>query len=439
MEDKNFEAIAASLGLTPKQFQTHLDTNYKHHSVFSPSGSAMWINCPGSLLANILRHDKAGRDAAEGTVAHSLGEGWLNTGIRPDSRIGEVVIEDGFEICITATMIDYAQEYVDRCICLPGDHFVEVTVDHSHLTPIEGQTGTSDHIACAPGELCISDLKYGKGVQVYAENNTQGLIYAHATFIKYDALYHFEKIKIRILQPRLDHYDDWEITRNELLAWGEKIKLAAHNAWKPGAVRVPGTKQCMWCKAKPDCAAFAIFATRLYEGIFDNLEEPICIRDMTQMALKLDGPEYVLVPVVVGSLTTPQKAKLLPFRKMIESWLKELNEDLENRALAGEDVPGFKLVRSRADRQIRDEVTAADHLEFLGVDADKLYSRKMVGIGKIEELLQEAGYGRKMLPGLLEPIVVKPEGGIVLAPDSDKRKAVENENGAFDNLDDSEL
>ena len=73
----------------------------------------MWLTCSGSLLANLAAEDSAGFEAAEGTVAHSVGEEWLKTEERPIHRIGEIVpVQEGeetFNIEITTEMLDYVQ------------------------------------------------------------------------------------------------------------------------------------------------------------------------------------------------------------------------------------------------------------------------------------------------------------------------------------------
>src|ERR1700712_4834734 len=136
------------------------------HSIFAPSASAMWMNCAGSLIANLLAEDDAGVDAAYGTVGHGVGEMWLKTGARPNHLIGRVeTVDEGhakFDITIDSIMLNYGEQHVDWCNFLPGDHYVEKRVDFSVLTPIDRQSGTADHIACMPGKMVITDLKMGK-------------------------------------------------------------------------------------------------------------------------------------------------------------------------------------------------------------------------------------------------------------------------------------
>ncbi len=195
--------VTAALNAAGKDFGAH--------SIFSPSGSSTWAYCPGSLIPNLFAKDSAGEDAAYGTVGHGVAEQWLKSGVCPTHLVGTTeIIEEGdqrFEIEIDASMLEYVGQYVDWCIYLPGTHFVETRVDFSDLTPLKKQSGTADHAACEFGTLTVTDLKMGQGVQVYAKDNTQAILYAYGFFRKYDELFDFQRIVIRIAQPRLTHFD----------------------------------------------------------------------------------------------------------------------------------------------------------------------------------------------------------------------------------------
>lgn len=414
--------------------------DFTAHSIFSPSGSAMWAYCSGSLVPNLFAKDKSGAEAAEGTVGHGVGELWLKTGEKPIHLLGtvETVVngDETYEIEIDETMFDYVQQYVDWCATLPGNHFVETRVDFSDLTPLKKQTGTADHAACQPGVLTITDLKYGKGVQVFAENNTQAILYAYGFFRKYDELFDFQRIIIRICQPRLHHFDVWEISREELLRWAAWLKERAYAAWCKDAVRTPGEKQCRWCKIKADCAAHAVLVARLTDGVFENLDDPITAPEMQEFVEMVDGGLFSFQPISLHALTVDQKAKLLPYRKMVESWFNDLAEDLEARAMKGEVVPGFKLVEARTNRAFKNQQKAIEELEFLGLDYDVIRPRGMITPAQAEDALVKIGYRRKQMEDLLGKVVTKPPGKPTMVPESDKRDTIQSKSdGVFDNLD----
>lgn len=412
--------------------------DFSNHSIFSPSGSAMWAYCSGSLIPNLFANDTAGEDAATGTVAHGVGELWLKTGECPEHLIGTVekVVEGDqvFEIEIDGSMMEYVQQYVDWCIYLPGTHFVETRVDFSDLTPLKNQRGTADHAVCEFGKLTITDLKYGQGVKVFAEGNTQALLYAYGFFRAYDELFDFQTILMRIAQPRLDHFDEWEITREELIERAAWLKDRAYAAWCKDAERVPGLKQCQWCKIKKDCAAHAVFAERLVDGVFDNLEKPITAEHMGDLAERLESGTFAFSPTPIGSLTVRQKAALLPYRKMIESWFSDLQEDLERRCINGEEVPGYKIVAGKSNRVFSDNAEAEAVLEFLGLPEDVIHPRGMITPAQAETALTKIGYKRKQLPTLIGSVVRKPIGKPTMAVESDPRPTLVVQN-SFDNLD----
>lgn len=431
------------------------------HSIFSPSGSPMWLNCSGSLIPNILAPDDAGIDAAWGTVAHELTEQGLKTGRLPDYRLGEKVwIESGdwgFLIPIDDDMLAHVQTAIDYCEWVPGDHFVEQRVYFSEYTPLNNQSGTADHVACAPGVMTITDHKFGKGVRVYAamnyddsraviehedcsfeiNGNSQDLLYALGFFLKHDAKYHFERIVIRISQPRLDHFDEWETTREELLKFGEFVRRRAIAAWTLNAPRRPSPKACQWCKVKADCAAFAAQQEAIMSAAFADLTSDITVETMEDLKERLSDPlgGYELQPVKIATLTLDEMVTLYAYRSASESWWKQLERTLFQRAAAGEKVPGMKLVEGRSNRVFRDKQKAAEFLMRHGVPRDEVIEEKVVSPAEAEKLLRKKGVRAKDLPEMLLPLVHKPPGKPTLVPLRDKREALENVSAsAFEDL-----
>lgn len=406
------------------------------HVIFAPSGSAMWANCAGSLLPNLLVEDSAGEDAAEGSVGHEIAEQWLKAGRRPTHRVGEIVEirerYEAFNIEITWEMLDYVQEYVDWVSMLPGEHFVETRVDFSDLTPIPHQSGTADHAACDREHLIVSDLKFGKGIMVFAEENTQLLLYAYGFFKLKDPEYHFKKITLRIGQPRLNHYDEWSISREELLARAKWLKERAYAAWSKNAPRMPSLKACQWCNIKSGCAALAVLVKKILDGDVSVLYVEIDAESMEEIMSEIDRPG-AFEAIEIDQLTLRQKAQIYQAKKLVDSFFREIHLDLEDRLNRGETVDGFKLVPGRSTREFRDEHQTVEHFDFLGVDAKDLYETKLLSPAKSEDLLRKVGYSRKVIPILLESVVKKTQGRPTMAVATDKRQALQSaDHGVFD-------
>lgn len=415
------------------------------HSVYAPSYSSTWLYCAGALIPSLDAEDNAGVDAAYGTVAHGVGETWLKLGVRPDHLVGEVErVDEGheiFSILIDEVMLDYVQQYVDWCSILPGDKYVEKRVDFSDITPIPNQGGTADHIACEPGLLTITDLKMGKGVQVFAKKNSQGLLYAYGGFRRWDKKYHFKKIVIRIAQPRLNHFDVWEITREELLEFAEFARERALAAWQPNAPRKAGEKQCQWCKVRTNCATLGAYLVSMTEGVFDDLDGELLEGDVVKFidSLEDEFDEFTIQPVPAKELTVAQKAKIIKYRKVVENWFKSIEDDLEKRLQEGAKVPGHKLVEGRANRVLVAPASSISTLEILtGLSEDEFKATSIKSVPQIEEvLIKKAGIKRKELPFFMGDLVVKPRGKPVMAPSHDKRAELTvGADDVFDNLED---
>lgn len=399
----------------------------------------MYLNCLGSLIPNLLAPDDAGEDAAYGTVAHGVVEEWGKSGKRPVHLLGKLEWVEagdwGFLIEIDKTMLSYCEECIDYVDWLPGEQHWEIKVDFSDLTPIPNQTGTSDHVCLQPKHLTVTDWKFGKGVQVFAENNSQGLLYAYGVFRKYDAQYHFETIEIRIAQPRLNHFDSWTITRSQLLEFAAWAKERMHLAWRLDAPRTPGEKQCQWCKVSNNCVARAALAAKVSGDVFaDLIDTTVSLEDAQRFK---DDLEFTLHPKLPNpmELTTEQMSWMLNWRGFVDSFWKGLADEIELRAKRGEKIPYRKLVEGRSNRVFRFPHKAGEHLVAKGIERDKVFVTQVVSPSKAEELLRAAGYRAGELEDLLKGHVYKPRGKPTLVPMTDKRPELADQTGdAFADL-----
>lgn len=365
------------------------------HAKLSASGSARWINCPGSVAAEADLPDTTSPFAQEGTNAHELAELCLENGHNARDWVGKALVENNAHT-VTEEMADYVQQYLDYVRSLEGHLMIEERVDYSDWVP-DG-FGTADAVIIQGQEsvLRVIDLKFGKGVKVYAENNTQGLLYALGVYNMTSMLYDIETVVITIHQPRLDHVDEWSISVDDLLSWGSYFQIKAEEALAEDAPRVPGDKQCEFCKAKAGCPALRDHTVRIIASQFDDCS-----------------------PKGLERLSDAEMSEALAAKKLILGWLDAIEKRVQQRLMDGDEFPGFKLVAGRSLRKWGDIEDATQALqELLGEDA---YERTLLSPAKAEKLLRRLG---KKAAVDIQDLIVKPEGAPTLAPASDKRKAV---------------
>lgn len=404
------------------------------HAFFAPSSAPRVVDCPASLLFSAGLPDKAGPDAAHGTAAHWIADKCLRTGKRVEFYAGcEVVVDkkgecrfvhngirdevtlevefgDAMVFEVDDEMVNAVQEYVDWCNEAPGEKYPECRVDISKYCPrehpnafvppeaFEPQGGTSDHAACSPGVLVITDLKYGKGVKVFAERNWQAVLYALGFIDEWDWVYDFQKIIIRICQPRLDHKDVWEITREEIEEYGRYILERFTLALEDNAPFGPSEKACKFCKRSGECKAQAKFLSEVRALAFDDLD---------------------------GEAFPKHDERLLTSEELVEAWKLhgfykarfEAIERILQEKLDQGPVPGVKLVEARTHRCWINAEAAAEHLElFEDIPHEKLYDTpSLISPAKVEKLLP------KKQKGIIKTLAEKPRGGPCLAVESDPR------------------
>ena len=357
------------------------------HARLSASGSERWILCPGSVKAEDGIVEKPNPYAEEGTLAHDVAAKVLMSKVYAKDVLmeeAELILGDIFEsfpTVIEKEMTEHIYNYIGYIMKVAlnyyDDRLIEQKVDFSNVVP--GGFGTADCIIKTNNALHVIDLKYGKGLPVYAENNTQLLLYAIGALNKFPE-YSPAAITMHIVQPRIGNYSEWSITRNELDEWIDFLRKKALEALNPDAKRIPHKDACRWCKAKPTCPA-------LYNFI-----------------------DHSIMPLKEKTTLTDEETKLvLDNTKLITDFLSSVEQSVYDRLMSGEPFKGYKLVNGRSVRKFK-----ADSLEFLG---DAMYKKVPITLAEAEKLLSK---------DVINEITYKQESKPVLTTEDDKRPSISN-------------
>lgn len=419
------------------------------HSRFSPSAGDRDTLCPPSFLINEKIADRNSADSAHGTAAHHLADLCLKQdkdaelfaacriAVGPKGQCTFLhekreLREDEMEFEVDDEMVNGVQMYLDLCREIDGEHHYEVRVEHTkwcpdkdeHGEPLGPQYGTSDHICIERKKktLWVDDLKYGKGVKVFAFKNKQGTKYALGALEEFAWLDDIEEVVIRIIQPRLDHVDVWRVSVDELLAFGEEIKRELTEVFNPKAKFNPGEKQCKFCKISGACRPQEEYLHSIRALAFD---------DETKDGL--GPPEFLVDPAMLTPEELADAWRNLPLLKIR---MEKLVEQMQ-RAMLEHDIemPGLKLVEGTTHRKWVNEKKAQAWLKKHGVPQAKLYKKKFVSPNESEALLTVEA--RHQLAD--SKLYRKLPGGPAIADINDKRPSYQesrDHSHAFEDEDD---
>lgn len=295
------------------------------HAKLSPSGAHRWMACPGSLAMEAGYPDTSSEFADEGTAAHFLASECLEGEHDAKFFLGRhILVSEDFTGWPDITQAEIKSKAMGRYFVADADMCREVqkyidavreaaqggVLHVEQRLPIFGgalgdQFGTSDTVIELPGVLWIRDLKYGKGVQVFAEENEQLMLYALGALDHFDLLGDVETVRMTIDQPRLNYSDTWECSVQHLREFEQRAIAAGKLALSLGQVPAtneqdmdedsgrafirttldssqmpvehltPGPDQCRFCKAKAACPALTEKVLRDVAGDFDVLAEEV--------------------------------------------------------------------------------------------------------------------------------------------------------------------
>lgn len=431
------------------------------HSFYSPSKGAMWMGCPGALaMLENQAEEKSSEFADDGTVSHSLAAWTLDDPLRNcvDYPINHVSL-NGKRYEIDEERIARVQSYVDdvRRSAMGGILWAEHRVDLSrylgmavcptckgdreigddggtpHTCPTcqgDGevpQGGTSDAVIILPQTetLIVGDLKDGAGEKVWASYEHEGKRIPNEQTGLYglgvleDVLllgYKIKRVILRIYQPRLNHFDEFETTAEALLgefatrvvvaadAAGDALVLPVEQLDTQGLLK-PGNKTCRWCRAAARCPARKrhVQETTRYE--FGSEEPPVVPESLEHLA-----EAFVALP-------------------LIEQWVRETKAAIWKNVQAGKQVLGpdgqpLKLVEGKQGNRTWDpEKLLSGEVEGLlaGQLGPKAYEPQQPITAPVAATILDKKATKEVWKQVFEPMIKRARGAPQLALGSDPR------------------
>lgn len=392
-----------------------------NHSILAPSGSHRWARCVGALRMSKNIPDQTSQDAASGTCTHWMGEQGLAKDVPPSRWLGQEMEFDGFKFTVDQDRVDRATAYVDAIQREPGQRYVERRLNTSPILGVPGQEGHADVITADEhlqvekdgrtytGIISVHDLKDGAEL-IYARDNPQGLVYLATAMYEHDIVYPWQGGRFCIHQPRMNHYDEWFYTREEVAAFVLAIRPPAKLAYDlyhdviplEDKYLNPGKEQCHWCPVRGSCAARARHIIELFESADHTVERHL--------------------------LTDPQISAYYPRLDEIRDWANDIGTEALRRAFAGRTPTNYKIVRGkRGNREFTDLKLAEVKLRRL-LPLEQIFEPASVISPTAAEKALKVIHGKKegfiKYKEELADLVTQADGSLTLAPLSDKRDAV---------------
>ena len=364
------------------------------HALLSASGSERWLNCPPSARLEQKFPQETSSFAEEGTFAHALSEQQLAAYIKTPKKPlpAELMRYDNQDLRDAVSIyVEQAKDRIDEARSRSPDALIllERRLDLSKWIP-QG-FGTGDLITVSDGVLTVDDLKFGKGIRVTADNNSQLRLYGAGALNMCSPIFEIQIVRLTIVQPRLNHTSTEEISAAALLDWADReVTPKAALAWQGKGDFFAG-EHCRFCKARVRCSARAQ-------------------ANLDLARLEFERPEIMSDESIAHVIT-----KAADLRR----WANDIEGYALSKALQGRKWPGLKLVEGKSKRKFVDPEAVACTLSDAGVDSDVIWDRNLHSPTAIERSI-----GKKRFAELLGQHPIKTGSNPTLVPAADKRPEI---------------
>jgi len=382
------------------------DHSTRQHAILAASSSSRWLNCtPSARLEAEMPEGETSKYAEEGTLAHELNELFVRNDLLHnisaadfsaslDHLISNDLFKEEMNDC-ASIYLTYLTENLNEAKMRSKFALllVEQKLDLTEYVP--ESFGTSDALILSDDLMEVIDYKHGKGIPVYAKDNNQMMLYALGALLANELVYDIHRIRMTIIQPRLDNISSWEITKEDLMKWAnETLKDRAQMAFKGVGIQVSGA-WCRFCKVRNRCKVLADEQLQLTKYEFSR-------------------PDL---------LTDDEIADILKRVPMLQTWATSIFDyALAMAEDADKEWPGFKLVNKRSRRVLTNEEAAIQHIQQIRPDltAQDLYNLKLKSLTDLEKVLG----GKPTFNKEMAPYIIQSEPGHTLVSIDDSRPSV---------------
>lgn len=376
------------------------------HQKFGGSTAERWLVCPGSVrLAETVPPTHASAYMQAGTHAHALLELALREQRQDVTEFEGQRLAPEFEP-FTADDVAAVQVAVDHVgLLLSLDPDAVLNIEFQALVyPHVG--GTADVVLYLPKTRTMHVLDYKHGAGKFVDTDTPQIkLYMLGVLVNFHEP--VETITGTVIQPRNGQGDavrSVTYTVGAMLDFYATVDEAVANA-ESDEPRFAAGAHCRWCPAAHVCPLLANSTTTMAAPWRPG---------SNAVTLTLPSPADCDDPVKL--------AETLRAVRVVDGWIKAIEDRAFAVAMTGAELPGFKLVQKRATRKFDSETAARGLLEDLGLTPAEYAPPALLSVAQAEKIVK-ARHGAKGVAALAK-IVNAESSGLNLVPVEAKGEAV---------------
>lgn len=391
----------------------------EHSKLVGGSSADRVINCPGSVsLAATCPPEKSSPYAIRGSMLHKATEMILGD---PDLKYEDIVglvydaekdilrefiddEDDGAFIVTWELINEKIEPAVDwfETKLKPDEFWLEQRLIATDEIPDAFGTADVVYRRRRPDGLAeggVVDWKFGDGVLVPAENNSQMAFYLSGA-LSGGFLKGVDVIKAHIFQPAAsvspsEYASEGLYTEEYLDTFIDKLVAAVHAALGKDA-RLSAGDWCKWCPVN-QAGKCPMLNTVVSNSVMTNLR-------------KQASPDEI--------------AEYLRIAEIAKDWIKKVEALALEVAEAGYPPPGYKLVKSQGHRKFADEKRVLNLMRRKGFLKKDIYQTKLKSVAELERMLAKQEIPSAWFKTYWNPNIERPETGVRLVRQDQKGEEV---------------